>query len=398
MKISRPERIQRNRTGYNKSLGLCWSGRWLLLAGLWTCWTSSAAVVIVEDGEARAVVVIADDASATARYAADEFVEHVERATGRRLTIATEGAVPASYAGRVFIGDTVAARQEGIAPDTLGGDVFVLRTRGTDLYVVGKEDQEVDPLDERQPYGGTLFGVYELLERYLQVRWLWPGELGTFVPSTDTVVLGPLDEVVAPALRWRRFRNRMPRALRHYPDEVRRLAFSQEGLERYARDLQIYRRRQRLGDSEPKPTAGHYFFNWWPRYGQEHPEWFALDEEGRRGAEDPNARHVALCFSNPDLHRFIVDEAWDGGDELRLGDIDRSVYCLCDECMAWDGPQPTSGPASRIPGQRITSDRYARFWKTIYEKAVQRNPDVMVTTLPVSGRRSMKRRCSVIPM
>jgi hypothetical protein len=30
---------------------------------------------------------------------------------------------------------------------------------------------------------GTLFGVYEFLERQLRVRWLWPGKLGEAFPG-----------------------------------------------------------------------------------------------------------------------------------------------------------------------------------------------------------------------
>ncbi len=352
--------------------------------------------VIVDDGQPRAVVVVADNPSPTARYAASEFIHHVELATGVALPVVAESDVPHEPPGRIVIGLTESSHALGIDPADLGPDTFVLRRVDDSIFVFGNEDRTKDPLDERNAASGTLFGVYELLERTLGVRWLWPGELGTFVPPTDSLAIGELDETVNPALRFRRFRwNRVEEALGwrgasrepgwierdhdlRYPEELERIAFSPEGLRRHGRDLVVFLRRHRLGYSEPKPQVGHYFGGWGERYGDEHPDWFMLSQDGERGpppgAGDFQIRHVAMCVSNPELHRYIVEEAWDGGDILRLGEADTARYCHCENCLSWDGPQP--GDAAG----RIISDRYARFWKTIRELAVERNPDVLVTT------------------
>ena len=58
-----------------------------------------------------------------AAYAAKELVDHVERATGVRLTIVSEEAVPEQPAKRVYVGATQAARQAGIDPDGLPSEV-----------------------------------------------------------------------------------------------------------------------------------------------------------------------------------------------------------------------------------------------------------------------------------
>ena len=48
--------------------------------------------------------------------------------------------------------------------------------------------------------------MYEVLERFAGVRWVWPGELGTHVPETGRLVIeGPLDERHGPALGFRSF-------------------------------------------------------------------------------------------------------------------------------------------------------------------------------------------------
>ena len=94
-------------------------------------------------------------------------------------------------------------------------------------------------------------------------------------------------------------------------------------------------------------------------------------------------RWTPLCVSNPELHRAIVERAWDGGDVLTLGEADAGgeSMCQCPRCLAWDGPQPTDVPddfrlLKYTP--RTMGDRYARFWKTVYDLAVKRNPHVKI--------------------
>ena len=347
---------------------------------------------MVDEWKARAVVVTAEDPSRVAAYAAKELMEHVEKATGALLPVATETDVPDGYPTRIYIGVTQAGQKQGIEAEALGGDAFVLRTVGNDIYIVGKEDKAADPLEHGKdlrpnPYGGTLFGVYELLHRYLGVRWLWPGELGTFVPRTDAIVIDRLDEVVAPKLKYRMFRwgwaQHQGRGGAYEP-YIKRLAFSEEAvLQSYVRDMRIYERRHRMGFSEPVARGSHSFHFWWWTHGKEHPEWFATSEDGKRekwdeakaAASGPSYNgHKTMCVSNPDLHKYIVEEAWDGGEWMNLGASDSGHFCHCPKCLSWDGPQEEEGA-------RIVSDRYARFWNTVYDMAVKRNPDVKIAVL-----------------
>lgn len=335
---------------------------------------AAGALVIVEEGEARAVVVTAAEPSAVARYAAEELVHHVEKASGATLPIVSEADDETEHSVRIYVGATEAASQQGLDAEALGPDEFIMRITGGAIYLLGKEDADADPLDEANPHSGTLFGVYEFLHREVGVRWLWPGALGTYVPEHETLAIEPKDEVIPPKLAFRRFRWRqIERTMGR--DSTDPLSFTTSDLQEYGRDLQVHLRRHRMGYSQPKPRVGHYFGSWWGSYGEDHPEWFAMDEDGQRGyGQPPSSRVVPMCVSNPELHRYIVEEAWDGGDELRLGEVDSGRYCHCETCLSWDGPQPDDARS------RVISDRYARFWKTIHEKAARRNPDVLVTT------------------
>ena len=108
---------------------------------------------------------------------------------------------------------------------------------------------------------------------------------------------------------------------------------------------------------------------------KEAPDWFAMRDDGGRGPRSGGKNHgICMCVSNPDLHRFIVETDWDGGDVLSLGESDAHGFCACPKCKAWDAPQPEGFSL------HSTSNRYARFWKAVQDLAAKRNPDVQVAT------------------
>ncbi|MFA6242414.1 MAG: DUF4838 domain-containing protein [Candidatus Hydrogenedentales bacterium] len=356
------------------------------------CFSSALAQVsLVRDGEPCAAIVIADSATETTRYAASELVWHVEKATGATLPVVPESQASETPHTRVYLGDTETGRRFGIDTERLPREAFVMRAIGNDLFIAGHEG-EGDPLSEQNPHVGTLFGVYELVERALGARWLWPGELGTYVPRTDTVELWAANETTAPALTFRALYLSHIGGIIHggtVSEEDARLGFSPEVARDYGRALQTLLRRHRMGGLDAKPPSGHLFYGWWERYGKEHPEWFALREDGTRGHPDPAYANTPMCESNEELQDFVIQQ-WDGESTILLGPVDRPGRCTCANCRAWDGPQPASPPwfaayhygaDPRSEGLfgGATSDRMARFWKVIQEKAAKRNPNATVS-------------------
>ncbi len=353
---------------------------------------SEAQVSLVRDGKARAIIVTSDEPAETARYAAEELISHLKKATGVTLKVVSESETPTEPHTRVYIGETETGIHNGIDPSCLQREEYVMRSVGNDLFIVGQDGDE-NPLLQNNPNVGTLFGVYEFLERYLGVRWLWPGDLGTYIPKTDTVEFWSVNETHAPALAFRLLVWSRIRAIavggRDLSKEDERLGFSQPGAKRYGEALQVLLRRHRLGGRDAEPPTGHAFSGWWQRYGQEHPEWFALRRDGTRGHPDKDYAHVSMCVSNEELQDFIIEQ-WDGESVLRLGPVDRPGRCICEKCRSWDGPQPEDPPwfAERVYATDhraqehfagVTSDRYARFWKIMQKKAAKRNPHALVS-------------------
>ncbi|ATC65815.1 hypothetical protein CMV30_18705 [Nibricoccus aquaticus] len=347
----------------------------------------TAGLEIVKDGKANAVIVTPKRANKTVTYAAQELVYHVQKATGVTLPVQTEGSGQ-STGTRIYLGDTEAARAAGLDGQKLAAETFVLRTASNALYIVGKDANE-KPLDQAQPFGsfntsaGTLFGVYEWMDRDLGVRWLWPGELGTYVPKTRTVVVQPVDETISP-----RFFQRNVRPGLEYKFGHSALGFTPRAAEEYGREQTVFLRRYRMGRNQPM-SYRHAFTDWWEKYGKDHPEWFQL-VNGKRGPINPGDRY-AMCVSNVELQKKIV-ELWKerGGDKsqgllsfINAVENDYLGSCECEHCRAWDGPQPPDrdkyyAPNFKVYGTHFMSDRYARFALEIQKLAAKENPNAAV--------------------
>lgn len=342
---------------------------------------------IVLNRTPSAVVVIPDNAKATVKYAADELVYHVEKATGAKLPVVAESAVKSTDKTRIYLGETHAARAANIIPSQLPDETFVLRTQANTLFIAGKDAVD-EPLVTEPPFGtfnnsaGTLFGVYEWIERDLGVRWVWPGDLGTFVPKRSLIAVSEFDEVVKPRFFQRNVR---PGA---YPNPSPALGFTPKAKEDYYREQSIYLRRNRMGRSK-KMHYGHAYVDWWEKYGKQNPEWFQL-VGGKRGPTKEGAR-FGMCVSNPGLHQKIVDLWLAQGkgtpeslpEYINVVENDFIGACECANCKAWDGPEPADSmkyyaPNISLYGQGFMSDRYARFALEVQKVASKHRPDVSI--------------------
>ena len=340
---------------------------------------AKAGVPVVTEGRPTAVIVLPDRPTQVARYAADELAGHLKRSTGAVLRIVPEAQAPAS-GPRIILGACRATAAAGIDLTKLPAEGCTLLTKGDAFFIAG-DDGGGDPLDP-DIRAGTLFGVYEWLERSLQVRWLWPGELGTFVPRKREVLAAEVNETVSPTLFQRRVRPGLG-----FTSENPALGFTPKAAEAYAHEQTVYLRRHRMGRSL-RMSYGHAYTDWWEKYGREHPEWFQQNDDGKRGPRKKGARY-SMCVSNPGLQHEVVElwKARGGGKPgpsfVNAVENDILGLCACDRCKAADGPTPPDflqfvSEKSKIAGSRFVSDRYARFWLAIQSEAAKVNPEVTV--------------------
>lgn len=292
-------------------------------------------VVLAVKGEAKAVIVVPDEGPAwrlaLMNRAAEEFRLAVEQRTGARLNL-----LPASqYAGgpAVFIGDSPAARKAGFEPGPLAAEGFRVVAKNGSLAILGDDndpstseriaDYWMKPVDTT----GTLFGVYDALERFAGIRWYFPGELGTIVPKSPDFEIPPVDYSDAPMIPRR---DMWPFHL--YPDSPA--------------DQEAFRKKWRSGNGSGV-IWNHSYVGWDETFGKTNPEYFALLKDGTRSI---TYYHGHLCHSLPavleqevknleDFYGKGVTAPWGGwgisprGDYTVLMPNDCFPGCECEACL-----------------------------------------------------------------
>ncbi|GLV29069.1 hypothetical protein TomTYG75_15900 [Sphingobium sp. TomTYG75] len=340
---------------------------------------SPSSVTLIEGGIPRPLV-IPDQPLDCVVYAARELAAHLAKATGTLPQIIPEHVASgqSTSGGFFFLGDAAIARAS-IDLSSLAPEACVLRTIGGNFCIAGR-DGPGDPLDP-DVTAGTLFGVYHFLQNYMKVRWLWPGDLGTMVPKTASLIVPSLDEVVTPHLMQRHVRLFKPGKI-----DRPELGFSTAAAADYRAEERIFIRRHRMGRRQ-HIGYGHAFGDWWAKYGDQHPEWFQL-VDGRRGPVKPGAR-FSMSIADPGLHQQIVTlwrekgGARRGASFINAVENDMPGLCECALCRALDSPPPADyltfiPPQSKMARHPFVTDRYARSWLEIQRLAARDDPDVTV--------------------
>jgi uncharacterized protein DUF4838/glycosyl hydrolase family 67 len=265
-------------------------------------------VTLVENGKAKAVIVLPKDASPSMKWAAEELQAAIEEISGATLPIKNLPG-PSADTPRVVIhmAEHVAAKE---ASD-LGTDGYWIRVQGNSVLIAGS------------PKRGAMYGVYTLIET-LGVRWWTPSE--TFFPKTKTVAVPAMNLREVPKLEYR--------------DMMYRFVFDPAG--------QLWCARNKLNGMAWSPTpeklGGRYTFVGNLVHGSHQtlrrgggkitPEMQALVKGKRTNAQ--------LCLSSPDTLKAMVDgvlASFKKTPDARfvvIGQQDNRNYCRCEKCAAID--------------------------------------------------------------
>ncbi len=303
-------------------------------------------LAIVEKGEARAEIVVANTSLIVA-FAAEELRAFIAKATGVEVPIVqrrTDGKTA------IILGDCPEAKAAGIDVAKLPRDGFQMKSAGGALFIAGMDSPAADPkkalassiwgqLYER----GTLFGVYDFLERFVGVRFYFPGEMGTVV-SRATSLSVPVAEIT------------------EAPDFLRRSVSCYEGKwygdpagEMAGKNIAMYRLRTQ---TEYIPNChGLSRLGLPARYAKEHPEYFALLSNGARDFDmSLPGHHGHLCYTNKGFRDAIHDDA----AAFLTGKSAESRGVVTKWGVCWDPSAFQPGYFNIMPQDGLCSVNYCR--------------------------------------
>lgn len=309
---------------------------------------SAPGSLLVDGGQSPYQIVLssaAESPSASERRAAQELQACVEAVAGAKLPIVD---VPPAdgNAPTIVLGAGAEAKRLGVNPSAndLGEQGYVLRTVGPHVVIAGT------------PGAGTLYGVYDFIERALGMRWYAPGVTKT--PHLETVPLPQVDALVQPAFAWRNTSYTWPGRDADFMSHLRNntgkgAADDPSGIQ-YAFD----------------GTCHTYFRFISPdEYFDKHPEYFSEIGGVRRREE------TQLCLTNPDVLEIVTQKMlkrmaeMPGVRQHNFSQMDWYNYCQCDKCRAIDEQYGTPGAT--------------QFWfvNKLAERTAKEFPDKLIGTL-----------------
>jgi len=382
---------------------------------------SGESLTLVRDQTPSAVLALPQNANSSSKAAAEVLQHAFAKMSGVTLPIVSEDKVQAqkstfivdgkSYANLISIGETQLAKAANINANDLKLDGYRLQTQGKVLFLVGQDKKPfADTAGRPLPDGptmtrylqanGTRNGAYALLERHFGCRWLWPEEAsGAIFPKQKTLTLQPINESDEPAIVARGIRNYYPEhgknagGRRQQQSVLPLLHRSYSDLLKKASNSGAWFDAMKLGTSV-EYNVGHSFTGYWKKYGETHPEYFALQADGTRNQVrlgESSASRAHLDVSNPELIVHVAEEAIAAFDadpnltsfSIAPNDGSYPSFCLCEVCRRLDPPNgdPVSfsivdktGKASGIKYVSLT-DRYVTFYDKIAEIVAKKHPD-----------------------
>ena len=149
-------------------------------------------ITLVKEGKVQFELVVPANASLSTRYAGNEMSTLMGKAFGIKIPVLKQasGKVPA-----LILGDNEYAKKAGLDISVLDRDGFYIKTFEGNVIIIGRDDPKRSPGYGNGDPGehATLFAAYDFLERFLGVRFYFPGDLGTVIPSPENWELPSID-------------------------------------------------------------------------------------------------------------------------------------------------------------------------------------------------------------
>lgn len=312
----------------------------------------AAPIVLAQQGRPMARIIVPSDASTTVRAAAVLLSDCVFRSTKARLTVETEPGTDARPIS-IHCGPTTYVKGLSLALDRMDADGFVIAFPDARSIVIAGPTQY-----------GTEFGVYEFLERYVGVRWLFPGDLGEFLPARDDLAI-PMA------------------AVRQEPAYHSRLlgapGWWQGFWSHKENEKSLWARRNRM---QTRMRFHHNLLRLFPpeSYAQTHPEFSPILKGSRYLPKNNKVEGWQPCFTEPGTVSEAIKnicayfKAHPDATSYSLGLNDgagksSSGHCECKRCLEAVGDAPIN-----FVGRKNRSDLYYAWCNRVIAGVLEQHP------------------------
>ena len=369
------------------------------------------AVRVLDGDVACADIVIAENATKVARFAALDLKWHLEQMSGGNVRIVTD-AEPPSGRYALCVGPS---KRTALRTSDFKSQQWAWRFDRDHAEFVGFDGDKTDvPTLEIGEDGtatgtnwpsfyepqGTMYAVYDFLEKECGVRWCDPTDVGTLVPKKRCLDVDFQEKRGEPFILYR---GGCSVEEDYFPlfwaynskgaKEYDKVAFSNPKTKR--KQTELFRLRHCVcGDCA---SANHSFYGWYSRFLNSkskdfegyHPEYFAVGYPS-------NSTPPQLCYTSEaviqqvlkDAREYLADP--DGNMKYRMGynkvgrwgrnnfclePMDNSAFCQCPSCKA------ILDKYRDLPGNACHSTYWFSFVNRIAKELKKTNPGAQILTL-----------------
>lgn len=263
---------------------------------------------LVKNGISEYVIVHAAEPMPAEITASKELQKYIQKMSGVNLPIVGDN--EAVTEKEIVVGKTNREKEGDFDRDAWGPDGYIIKTAQGTIWLLGK-----NPI-------GTVYSVHTFLEDYLGCRF-YTAEVEKVPKSKDLLV----DE-----------RGEDKRDTQFIFRDIQYLDYEGTDIS-VKRKLNIEFWGRRIpeeyggGITYARDEGGHTFEQFVPPsvYFDEHPEYFAMNEEGVRVKDD-------ICMSHPDTIRIVIDavKSWLSENPkvraIAVSQNDIKCPCMCENC------------------------------------------------------------------
>ncbi len=300
-------------------------------------------ITLIKDQKTDYSIIICQNPSKCERFAANELQLFIQRVSGCKIPILQCDDRIISPSIILGFHPFYNYNKFQINLKDLGEEGFILFTEGQNIFIIGSNLR------------GILYGVYTFLEKYLEIKFLWPQI--SKIPKNNSIYIPNLNLKMIPSFTYRFILH--PKALDADYSSKTKINVNPFLLPKHGTNL---------GLSIKHMNNTFYDLVSPEKYFDNNPELFAL-VDGKRVNKDGQ-----LCLTNPDTIKISIESVFNWMEEEKNSKIfgiipmDWLGYCECENCQRINAEEGS------------TSGSLIYFVNQIAKKVAEKNPQIILLT------------------